>query len=220
MRSRSILFLAMGTFVASLFSEKVPLIVAENGLISLNIPLTNARVGSLSTRTTHPHFINLYRQLLISIGLSNPIDLPYQFQTKGEMFRQVKNSELLGNMVENTMSCSHPESGRYIGKSPKNHCGYCVPCIIRRASLASVELDTGDYNVDVISSQPSYKTNRGRDFRAFQIAVERYRTSSSKGLLFDVLKGGPLPPESIKDYIDMYKRGMDEVHQFLVSSHL
>lgn len=117
MRSRSILFLSLGTFVASLFSEKIPLVVAENGLISLNVPLTSARIGSLSTRTTHPHFIALYRKLLDSIGLDNPVELPYRFQTKGEMFEQVRNPEVLKRLVPVTMSCSHPESGRYLGKN-------------------------------------------------------------------------------------------------------
>jgi len=215
MRSRSILFLAMGTFVANLFSEEVPLVVAENGLISLNVPLTDARLGSLSTRTTHPHFISLYQQLLASIGLSNLIELPYQFQTKGEMFEQVKNYELLSSLVEITMSCSHPESGRYLGKPPGNHCGYCVPCIIRRASLASVGLDKGNYNIDVLNNDPLHDTNRGRDLRAFQMAVERYRTSGSQVSPFDVLKAGPLPPEDIKDYMEMYSRGMNEVLRFL-----
>lgn len=215
MRSRSILFLVMGTFVASLFSDEVTLVVAENGLISLNVPLTSARMGSLSTRTTHPHFISLYRKLLASIGLFNPVELPYQFQTKGEMFGQVKNYAILSELVPVTMSCSHPESGRYLGKPPGNHCGYCVPCIIRRASLAAVGLDSNNFNIDILTEEPAYDTDRGRDYRAFQMAVERYRTSASKGSIFDVLKSGPLPPDDIKKYVEMYSRGMDEVCRFL-----
>ncbi|MBD2231480.1 Qat anti-phage system QueC-like protein QatC [Phormidium tenue] len=215
MRSRSILFLMLGTFVASLFSDKVPLIAAENGLISLNIPLTSARMGSLSTRTTHPYFIDLYRKFLGSISLPSFVELPYRFQTKGEMFEQVRNPEVLKKMVSLTMSCSHPESGRYLGKQPGNHCGYCVPCIIRRASLAAVGLDNNNYNIDILTEEPAYDTDRGRDFRAFQIAVERYRTLNSKVSLFDVLESGPLPPEDIQEYVAMYSRGMDEVRNFL-----
>ncbi|MEO1145913.1 MAG: hypothetical protein AAFY26_09975, partial [Cyanobacteria bacterium J06638_22] len=215
MRSRSILFLALGTFVASLFLDKVPLVVAENGLISLNVPLTSARIGSLSTRTTHPHFIALYRKLLDSIGLANPVELPYRFQTKGEMFGQVRNPEVLKKLVPVTMSCSHPESGRFHRKQPGNHCGYCVPCIIRRASLAAVGLDNDSYNIDILTEAPAYDTDRGRDFRAFQMAIERHRASDSKVSLFNVLESGPLPPDDIKEYVAMYSRGMDEVCQFL-----
>jgi hypothetical protein len=215
MRSRSILFLSLGTFVASLFSDRVPLVVAENGLISLNVPLTSARLGSLSTRTTHPHFITLYRKLLDSICLFNPVELPYRFQTKGEMFEQVRNPEVLKKLVPVTMSCSHPESGRYLGKQPGNHCGYCVPCVIRRSSLAAVGLDNDNYNIDILTEEPAYDTDRGRDFRAFQMAVERHRASDSKVSLFDVLESGPLPPDDIKEYVAMYSRGMDEVSRFL-----
>jgi 7-cyano-7-deazaguanine synthase in queuosine biosynthesis len=215
MRSRSILFIAMGTFIATLFPENIPLVVAENGLISLNIPLTNARIGSLSTRTTHPHFIALYQCLLDSIGLRSQVETPYQFHTKGEMCAQVNNYQLLTDLVEHTMSCSHPESGRYLRNSPNNHCGYCVPCIIRRAALASVGLDIGKYNIDILKDQPSHTMSRGRDFRAFQMAIERYQQSNARVSPFTVLRSGSLSPDRIKDYMEMYERGMEEVNEFL-----
>ncbi len=53
-RSRSIIFLGLGVLAASAMPQGTPLIVPENGFISLNVPLTNGRLGSLSTRTTHP----------------------------------------------------------------------------------------------------------------------------------------------------------------------
>ena len=37
---------------------KLDIYVPENGFISINTPLTRRRIGSLSTRTTHPYFIN------------------------------------------------------------------------------------------------------------------------------------------------------------------
>ena len=40
------------------------IIVPENGYISLNIPLTYSRIGSSSTRTTHPYYFELLNQLL------------------------------------------------------------------------------------------------------------------------------------------------------------
>src|SRR5262249_13462610 len=51
MRSRSILFLSLGAAVASALPSRVPLVVAETGFISLNVPLTGTRLGSASTRT-------------------------------------------------------------------------------------------------------------------------------------------------------------------------
>ena len=57
-RTRSILFLAAGLVVAAGYGPNVPLFIPENGFIGINVPLTEARNGSLSTRTTHPYFMS------------------------------------------------------------------------------------------------------------------------------------------------------------------
>jgi hypothetical protein len=54
LRSRSLLYLALGLTAAAAFGPAPPLIVPENGWISLNPPLTLSRLGPYSTRTTHP----------------------------------------------------------------------------------------------------------------------------------------------------------------------
>jgi hypothetical protein len=69
-RARSIIFLAYGVLIASCLEkhkqgQPVTLYMCENGYISLNPPLTNIRIGSLSTRTTHPIFLKLFQQLLV-----------------------------------------------------------------------------------------------------------------------------------------------------------
>src|SRR5690606_23689563 len=153
--SRSFLFLSLGVATASAAGITAPLTIAENGLISLNVPLTPARGGSSSTRTTHPHFIELYRGLLKKLSLPVTLALPYRFKTKGEMLAEVRDKDLLKNTAALTMSCSHPEAGRYQGYSPGNHCGYCVPCIIRRASMTHANIDDASYNVDVRINPPS-----------------------------------------------------------------
>jgi 7-cyano-7-deazaguanine synthase in queuosine biosynthesis len=220
MRSRSVLFLVLGTVVANALGCKIPLIIAENGLISLNVPLTNSRLGSLSTRTTHPHFISLYQEMLLSLGLVTPVEMPYRFHTKGEMLANAKNQKVLQSTVNLTMSCSHPEIGRYHQGTPGNHCGYCVPCIIRRAALASVQLDNCKYNVDILKDPPMSDRDTGRDFRAFQMAIERSNYANPRSALFDVLSAGPLPPDDVKYYVGVYSRGMDEVRSFFSSSAL
>ncbi len=55
-RARSILFISLGLAIVNASENIKDLNVPENGLISLNIPLTKSRMGSLSTRTTHPYF--------------------------------------------------------------------------------------------------------------------------------------------------------------------
>ncbi|MBE9044311.1 hypothetical protein IQ255_07830 [Pleurocapsales cyanobacterium LEGE 10410] len=216
MRSRSFLFFSLAVVVASLFTGKTPISVAENGLISLNVPLTNPRIGSLSTRTTHPYFVSLFSDFLSLLKINNLIILPYRFQTKGEMIAQTKNQDALKKTVDLSMSCSHPEAGRYQGKKPNLHCGYCVPCIIRRASLASAQLDKpSTYAIDILQDPPDPTTETGRDLRAFEMAIERGRFYNYRQALFDVLATGTISSDDIEDYIDVYMRGMKEVESFL-----
>lgn len=91
MRARSFLFLAMGTLIASTLrpadDDPVDLYLPENGFISLNVPLSARRLGSLSTRTTHPHFLTGVDKMLKAIGICVTIKNPYQFKTKGEMIQ-------------------------------------------------------------------------------------------------------------------------------------
>lgn len=96
MRSRSFNFLALAAVAASVVAvvtdaNLVPLIVPENGFIALNAPLTPRRVGSLSTRTTHPYFLGKIQSVFDQIGIPATISNPYEFKTKGEMFRECLN---------------------------------------------------------------------------------------------------------------------------------
>jgi hypothetical protein len=84
-RGRSFLFFALGALAGSAFGKPFQLRVPENGFISLNVPLDETRLGSNSTRTTHPYYINKWNELLSSIGLPCTIHNPYWNLTKGEM---------------------------------------------------------------------------------------------------------------------------------------
>ena len=133
-RARSIIFLAYGVLTATVLNsyhegKAVTLYVCENGFISINPPLTTARIGSLSTRTTHPVFMGQFQQLLDAAGLKVTIENPYQFKTKGEMLRECTDQAFLQTHAANTTSC-----GRF-GFFGYRHCGRCVPCLIRRAAF-------------------------------------------------------------------------------------
>ena len=215
MRSRSFIFLALGVAVANSYSDTTPLVVPENGFISLNVPLTKPRQGSLSTRTTHPHFITLFREMLGGLGLSTPIELPYRFQTKGEMVELVENDDIFIDGWAKTMSCAHPAANRWSGGSSSEHCGYCFPCLIRRASLYAAGLDEpSQYALDVISSPPRIGTKKAEDLHALEIGVARFRGMPFQKALFEVLKSGPIQDES-KEYVDVFQRGIGELRSFL-----
>lgn len=214
MRSRSILFLGLGIAVASVLGDDVPLFVPENGLISLNIPLTRARSGSSSTRTTHPHFIAGIGSVLADLAIQNDIVMPYRHKTKGEMLSGAGDAISLESILGSTMSCSHPEVARWSGHAPGTHCGYCVPCIIRRAAVNAAGFERADaaYTYDVRSARPPGE--RVRDLRAFEIALKRDAEESIPSFL-RVLESGPLPADEITAFADVFERGMAEVSAFL-----
>lgn len=218
MRSRSFLFFTLGVAMVESIGGGDTLTVAENGLISLNVPLTPSRSGSCSTRTTHPHYVALYRKLLKRLGVAAKLSLPYRFMTKGEMLAACDDKALLRSTAPLSMSCSHSESGRFQGFRPGQHCGYCVPCIIRRAAMKKARLTDKPPNIDVLTEELNYEEDRGRDLRAFEMALERDRSISKAKSLFRVLATGPLPPKDALTFADLYRRGISEVRAFLNQS--
>jgi len=152
-RARSVLFLGLATYSA--INLNIPKIITpENGLISINLPLTSSRAGANSTRTMHPYFIKSFQNALVLLGHNIKIDNPYIYKTKGEMLIECKNKQLLNTLLKVSMSCSHPTVKQQWKRRDVHHCGYCMPCIIRRASIHRYDklLDQGnDYGIDIFN---------------------------------------------------------------------
>lgn len=210
-RSRSLMFFAHAILLASGMGNSVTLYVPENGVISLNIPLTVHRLGSLSTRTTHPHFMEMLRQLLANMGLPIAIVNPYQFKTKGEMVNECLDPQFLKNNVKWTMSCSHPDHGRYSGDSEPSHCGCCLPCTIRRAAIKIAGImDTSKYR-DKDYKDPEHAIN----LKSYRLGLKSYIDHPMHPLMA-IQQSGPIT-ERHQDYADLYKRGMAELKNFIDS---
>lgn len=216
-RSRSIIFVALGVLVASAYAPGLPLLVAENGFISLNVPMTAGRLGSLSTRTTHPHTIALLRELLRGLGIGVSIETPCHFQTKGEMLVGCLSRDQLAATIHATSSCARPNDRKAAASRPQSHCGYCVPCIIRRAAMSRAGYDDASkYRYDVLTERGVLMSSpdRRKDLFAVEIALAR---ASIRANITDVLRAGPLPdePADVGRYVDVYRNGLEEVGLFL-----
>jgi 7-cyano-7-deazaguanine synthase in queuosine biosynthesis len=219
-RARSLLFISLGLTIANSLGDDITLILPENGLISLNIPLTKTRLSSHSTRTTHPYFIDALNKITASLGIPNRIFNPYRFKTKGEMMQECADLDFLNQHVPETVSCSHPENSRYLGKPPGLNCGYCVPCIIRQAAEKHAGNITTDYALDDIrQTPPSNHVKKGADYRAFKIALKRLEgITRAHSLALEVIRSGPIPTDNespFEEYVSVYRRGMGEVNDFL-----
>lgn len=214
-RSRSLLFLSAALALAAAEGPTVPVYVPENGFIGINVPLTRARVGSASTRTTHPHFMHQLATAGTTIGVSNPVINPYRLRTKGEMLAESRNTALLRRLAPLSVSCSHPETARYVRRKQGN-CGYCFPCLIRRASLAHVEWDDEEYAYDVFTDADStillnHRSRRGADLRAVTAGAFADRPDR------DVLRNGPLPQGERAAFTGVWRRGLAELRTWLAS---
>jgi hypothetical protein len=214
-RARSFLFFALGVFAGAGFGRSFTLYVPENGLISLNVPLDPLRLGALSTRTTHPFYIARWNQLLNLLGIPGNIENPYWNKTKGEMVSECANPKLLYSLVPRSMSCSSPTKGRWKGRATQ-HCGFCLPCLIRRASLLSIG-DPTQYTVpDLRASEMDTRRAEGKQIRSFQYAIERLKARPALAKML-IHKPGPLFDDlgRLDALADVYQRGLNEVGALL-----
>ena len=108
--------------------------VPENGFISLNIPLDSMRIGSLSTKTTHPVYMRMLQDIWNDLSLKVDLILPYKFKTKGEVLTGCKNQDMMKALIFESTSC-----GKY-QRHGLRHCGECVPCLVRRAAFLKAGL--------------------------------------------------------------------------------
>lgn len=136
-----------------------------------------------------------------------------------EMMIECKNKTFLAKHYPGTLSCSHPDTSRYIkGTSPGIHCGYCVPCIIRQAAEKAAGGISTNYAHQIKYNPPGPNTGKGRDLKAFKMALEEIKNIARHSMVLRVLKSGPLPfadLNELNDYISVYQRGMNEVSTFL-----
>lgn len=219
-RGRSFLFFALGVLAGTGLGRNFTLIAPENGLIAINVPLDPLRLGALSTRTMHPFYIARWNELLAKLDIPGHIENPYWKCTKGEMVLNCANQELLHQLIPLSMSCSSPSKGRWLKQGIQN-CGYCLPCLIRRAALEKAYgkgNDPTDYYLSNLAGATlSTRRAEGQQVRSFQVALARLRANPSLAKLL-IYKPGPLSDlsaDEINELAGIYQRGMSEVASLL-----
>ena len=221
-RGRSFLFFALGVFAGTGLGNGFVLRVPENGLIALNVPLDPLRLGSNSTRTTHPYYMARWNELLTELGIDGRVENPYWDKTKGEMASACANKALLLELAPHSLSCAHPANARWQGQQGRGieHCGYCLPCLIRRAALDSAwgaGQDETTYTVPDLRAQTlDTRESTGKQVRSFQYAIARLRGHPSLANLL-IHKPGSLADEVARpdQLADVYRRGLDEVARLI-----
>lgn len=204
-RARSLLFFAYGVLAASALrgaSKPVTVFVPENGLIAINPPLTYRRVGSLSTRTTHPFFISSLQKVLDAVKVGAVLVNPYVGKTKGEMLLEC-SSAVLKKVAHLSYSCGK-------GKRLNMQCGRCVPCLIRRAAME---------RAGIKDKTPYHAPNLANEVDNDDVMAVRFATAALKSRDVErwAAASGPLPygDGDRERYIDVVRRGLDELRAFV-----
>jgi len=139
---------------------------------------------------------------------------PFRLATKGELLERSIRPDLLRALATVTVSCSHPEAARW-HHGRQGNCGYCYPCLVRRASLHRVGLDdAGEYDRDALTDVPLLtRTDRksGRDLRALLARL------GQPARVTDVLRNGRIPDGETRAFFDVYRRGREELRAWLTN---
>lgn len=216
MRTRSFNFLAMAGAAASSIAGRsglrsVDLLVPENGFIALNPPLTPRRLGSHSTRTTHPYFLGLIQDIFDAAEMPARIVNPYRHKTKGEMLLGCSDQTTLAAIAHRTVSC-----GKW--KRNREQCGRCLPCMIRRAAFLRASMnDRTPYGEQRLAG--ALKSYLHRDDVLAVALAARHSTAEIPAWS---AQSGPLPEDATEygGWISVVGRGIEELRHLLRTEHI
>jgi hypothetical protein len=154
-RSRTLLFVGAAAVVAARAGSN-EVVLNENGVMALHLPLTAARIGSLSTHTASPPILARMATLASAV-LQAPIAVTNRLVglTKPEV---VLRAITLGHSadMDQTVSCWQ------IGRTSR-HCGICAPCLLRRVSCERHGVADVSYEADLFDDPASIDDPRARD---------------------------------------------------------
>jgi hypothetical protein len=203
-RSRSFLFLAAGAMLACV-SESHEVFINENGPMAIHVPMTAARIGSLSTHTAAPAVLERV-EALAQLVLECPITISNSLLklTKPEVVELGLRLDLADSLID-TVSCWS------IGRTSR-HCGVCAPCMIRRISFEWNDATDGEYERDVFSDPVVLESDFASDNLTHLIRVlDDLANGTDIGLQLDypeLLNGGA--SLSLADSLGLHRRWADQ----------
>lgn len=210
-RTRSFLYASLGTAVASAL-ELEEVVLADNGVVSLNIPINAQLVGSLATRSTHPKFLALFNHLAAEI-FDQPPKLTNTLwnRTRAEALATLPETGT-EDLLQETVSCAHAR-GR---PAVQPNCGVCSQCIDRRFGSIAAGLEEHDlperYGLDIFRDElpPGNARTLAVSFVRFASQI----SDTDGTTLFDdfpqlvdcVLTDDPEPSKTADELIALLKR--------------
>src|SRR5208282_3590144 len=98
-------YAALACAVAQLFANS-KIRFFENGVVSINLPISEQVVGARATRTTHPLVLEFFRRFLsAATGARIEVENPFVWKTKAEVVRSIVDHGC-GPLIKQTVSCT------------------------------------------------------------------------------------------------------------------
>ena len=149
-RSRSFLYAALACVVARLFGRS-RFRFFENGVVSINLPISEQVVGARATRSTHPLVLDHFPKFFsAAIGKPIAVDNPFIWKTKGDVVRSIVDHGC-GGLIKHTVSCTRV----YDLTKLHTHCGCCSQCLDRRFAILAANAADHDpvemYKVELLA---------------------------------------------------------------------
>jgi hypothetical protein len=132
-RTRTFLYASLGMAVARLYNlERIRFY--ENGITSLQLPISAQLIGSRASRSTHPKTLRLFSHLFSLLAERTfTVQNPGFWFTKTDLVGKIGKAGA-ANLIGQTRSCHHTQDA----SEKHTHCGRCSQCLGRRfATLAS-----------------------------------------------------------------------------------
>jgi len=208
-RGRSLLFVALMACSAGDTGYQGPTIIPENGNIALNMPLTPSRVGSCSTRTAHPYYLQLLNSCLASMGFDISVMNPYEAMSKGQMAIDCRSQSTLDATRNISVSSAKRGHRREWTNRTARACGVCMPCIYRRASLHAAAKDDEQYGIDFSLGQLKLDADIAADLRAYLLLLSENLDEAT--VVDRLVASSPLPYARVVALAPAVQSAMREV---------
>ncbi len=158
-RSRSFLYAAIAGAVAHLVGRERVLLY-ENGVIAINLPISRQVVGATATRTAHPKVLRGFSRILEAVaGRKLSIENPYALKTRVEVLERLVACGG-ADLIRHTVSCAHVHRQSTMHR----HCGVCSQCVDRRFSVLAAGMEAHDpeenYEIDVVTGERESEDDR------------------------------------------------------------
>jgi 7-cyano-7-deazaguanine synthase in queuosine biosynthesis len=214
-RTRSFLFASLGAGIADALGVE-DVILADNGVVSINLPVNDQLVGALASRSTHPKFIGLFNRLVSRVLESKPVvSNTFWNRTRADALEVLKRAQV-PQLLQESNSCSRSRGLPNV--TP--HCGTCSQCIDRRFATITACMEEHDlperYRTDVFRDALQ---GDGLTLAESYVRFARNVYGLSEEQLFDeypqlndcILPEDPRPDVTAQELAGMIKRHAGEI---------